>query len=55
MKNLKKVAVVTVLLLIVCTVKSFAMSQEDFIEYVSKPYTINGNKYTLPIATFTTI
>ena len=50
MKNLKKVAIITVVLLIALTAKTFAMSQEAFIEYVSKPYTINGSVFQITVA-----
>lgn len=47
MKNLQKVAVLVVVLLLALSVRVFAMSQSDFIAYVSKAHTSNGITYQI--------
>lgn len=47
MKNLMRVTVLAVVLMLVLTVKTFAMSQSDFVSYVSKAYTINGATFQI--------
>ena len=47
MKNLQRVTAFVVILLLVLSAKVFAMSQSDFIAYVSKAHTVNGITYQI--------
>ena len=47
MKNLQRVTALVVVLLLTLSVKAFAMSQSDFIAYVSKAHTVNGITYQI--------
>ena len=45
MKNLQKVTALVIAILIALSVNAFAMSQSDFVDYVSKDQVINGTTY----------
>lgn len=45
MEKVQKVAVLVVVLLLALSVKVFAMSQNEFVDYVTKAHTINGTTY----------
>lgn len=45
MKKVQKVTVLAIVLLIALSTKAFAMSQEDFVDYVTRAHTINGTTY----------
>lgn len=48
MKNLKKITLLVVVLLLALSVKTFAMTQDELVEYVTKEHTINGTTYKAP-------
>lgn len=47
MRYLQRVAILAIVLLLVLSVRAFAMSQSDFVAYVSKEHTYNGIKYQI--------
>lgn len=47
MKKLQKLALIGMVLLLIMSAKVFAMSQTDFVEYVTKEHTSNGISYHL--------
>ena len=47
MRNLQKVAILVTILLVVLSVRVFAMTQSDFVAYVTKEHTYNGITYQM--------